>query len=141
MQWADDVLIDLFQSLHFFVGSSLVRGFIRGLDMNHDQIGHIILQGFDGRPSFGRIVRVEISRCPIHFDHGPAEQPAEAAQEIDSGNHGTSLVKSLLKRWQRWTLPLPPEPALSGGVNPGGRSSLICRAGGKERATLVHDLA
>ena len=65
-QWTDDVPIDLLQGLDLGIRAALVRGLVRGLDVDADHV--VVLQGLDGVPPFGGVVRIEIAGGPGHVD-------------------------------------------------------------------------
>ena len=88
-QRANDVLIDGFQGFHFGIGLAFVRRLVRRLNVDANQV--VVLQGGDGRTALGGIIGVEISRGSRHVDAFPAEQHADAANQIHGADDCPSL--------------------------------------------------
>src|SRR5262249_7872936 len=109
---ADDVPIDVFESFHLGVDLALMRRFIRGLDMNADEI--VIRQRRDAVAALGGIVGVEIAGGTGHVDPLPAQKYADAPDQVHGADDGAALTVDLDKRPQLWGPALAPEPDLRG---------------------------
>ena len=76
------MLIDLFQRSNLFISPTFVRSLIWCFDMHADQIESA--ECFHTKTPLGGVIRIEIACRARNIDAVPAEEDANAANQIDS---------------------------------------------------------
>src|SRR5262249_41113125 len=138
-QGADDVTVDLFEGFHLGVRPAFVRGFIGSLDVDAHQV--VRSQGLYARSALGGVIRVEIAGRPRHVDAGPAEQDADAPDQVHGTYDGAALAIDLGKRPQLRGASLAPEPDLRGRPFAAGLTGLIHRVPRQDFPAPLHQTA
>ena len=111
-QWADNVLVDALECQHFFAGLAFMTGLVGSLDVDTDEV--IARQDGDRGTTFGGIVSVKVAGRSGHVDPRPAEQRADAADQIDRRHERAAGAVGRGERLNRGRLAETPEPDLRG---------------------------
>src|SRR5437764_9754891 len=105
---ADDFFVEVFQRLNLFFHVTHVAGFVRGFDVNKDQV--VFFKRADTVLAFAEIIGIEKAGNPWHVDALQSGVDAETVNDIDGGNHAAFNAEELGQRWELRRSPLPPQP-------------------------------
>ena len=106
----------------FSVGLALVRRLVRRLDVDAHEVERA--ERLDRVLPLGRVVGVEVAGRAGHVDAVPAEQHADAADQIDRGDDRPVVAVHLAERLHPRRLALAPQPDLRRRLLPLGDPAL-----------------
>ena len=105
---ADDFFVEVFERLNLLFHVAHVAGFVRGFDVNEDQV--IFFQRTHAVLAFADVIGIEKPGDARHVDALQSGVDTQTVDNIDGGNHPAFDAESFGQRRQLRRSPLPPEP-------------------------------